>query len=109
MGLIINAESHANVYRNDVINQDQMNIDNSTVTNEDMNVYKEFAKQSAAYLQRKKPIYDFKTKNRSFIQLYKDLKKLGVQNNKFFLILMLYLLHEVNYATLLLYGLNLLI
>ena len=87
MGLIVNAESHANVYRNDVINQDQMNIDNSTVTNEDMNVYKEFAKQSAAYLQRKKPIYDFKTKNRSFIQLYKDLKKLGVQNNKFFLIL----------------------
>ena len=46
MGLIVNAESHANVYRNDVINQDQMNIDNSTVTNEDMNVYKEFAKQS---------------------------------------------------------------
>ena len=87
MGLILNAESHANVYRNDVINQDQMNIDNSTVTSEDMNVYKEFAKQSAAYLQRKKPIYDFKTKNRSFIQLYKDLKKLGVQNNKFFLIL----------------------
>ena len=83
MGLIMNATSQANIYRNDVINQNQMNIDNSTVTNEDMNVYKEFAKQSAAYLQRKKPIYDFKTKNRSFIQLYKDLKKLGVQKNEF--------------------------
>ena len=48
MGLIMNATSQANIYRNDVINQNQMNIDNSTVTSEDMNVYKEFAKQSAA-------------------------------------------------------------
>ena len=50
MGLIVNAESHANVYRNDFINQEQMNIDKSTLTNEDINVYKEFDKQSAAYL-----------------------------------------------------------
>ena len=30
-------------------------------------------------------IYDFSTKNKSFIQLHKDLKKLGIKNNRFFL------------------------
>lgn len=32
-----------------------------------------------------KPIYDFKTKNTSFIKLYQDLVKMGIKNNKFFL------------------------
>lgn len=87
MGMILNADPQVNVYKDDQINQDQMNVDNSTVTSEDETIFKTFAKESAAYLSKKKPIYDFKTKNRSFIQLYKDLKKLGVKNNKFFLIL----------------------
>lgn len=34
---------------------------------------------------RQKPIYDWKTKNKSFITLHKHLKALGVKNNKFFL------------------------
>ncbi len=33
------------------------------------------------------PIYDFKTKNKSFIQVHFDLKQLGIKNNKFHLIL----------------------
>lgn len=35
--------------------------------------------------RRLKPIYDFTTKNKSFIDLYNDLKTLGITNNKFFL------------------------
>lgn len=34
-----------------------------------------------------KPIYDWKTKNKSFIEVHIDLKRLGIKNNKFFLIL----------------------
>jgi hypothetical protein len=31
------------------------------------------------------PIYDFHTKNKSFLELYNDLYKMGIKNNKFFL------------------------
>lgn len=87
MGMILNAEQQANVYNKDQYNQSQMNVDNSTMTDDDIGIYRDFTKQAAGYLSKKKPIYDFKTKNRSFINLYKDLKKLGVKNNKFFLTL----------------------
>lgn len=36
-------------------------------------------------IPRRKPIYDWKTKNQSFLELHEDLKILGVDNNKFFL------------------------
>lgn len=36
-------------------------------------------------MKKRKPIYDFKTKNKSFLNLYNDLYKLGIKNNKFFL------------------------
>ena len=87
MGMIMNAEVQPNIYKNDVIDQKQMSVDNSTMTDDDVGIYKSFTNQAADYLKKKKPIYDFKTKNRSFINLYKDLKKLGIKNNKFFLIL----------------------
>ena len=35
--------------------------------------------------QKRKATYDFKTKNKSFLNLYNDLYKLGIKNNKFFL------------------------
>lgn len=38
-----------------------------------------------ASMKKRKPIYDFKTKNKSFLNLYNDLYKLGIKNNKFFL------------------------
>lgn len=34
---------------------------------------------------KKRKVYQWNTKNTSFIELHKDLKKLGVENNKFFL------------------------
>lgn len=87
MGMIVNAEQPVNIYKSDVVNRNQMNVDNSTMTDDDIGIYKQFTQQAAGYLAKKKPIYDFKTKNRSFINLYKDYKKLGIKNNKFFLIL----------------------
>ena len=36
-------------------------------------------------IPRRKPIYDWKTSNESFLELHEDLKILGVENNKFFL------------------------
>ena len=38
-----------------------------------------------ATLKQRKATYDFKTKNKSFLNLYNDLYKLGIKNNKFFL------------------------
>ena len=35
--------------------------------------------------QKRKATYDFKTKNKSFLNLYRDLSMLGIKNNKFFL------------------------
>lgn len=88
MGLLVNTEEdNLVVYNSDQIDERQLDINNSTVTSEDESIYKEFTRQSSQYLMRKKPIYDFKTKNRSFINLYKDLRKMGIENNKFFLIL----------------------
>ena len=38
-----------------------------------------------ATMKKRKVTHDFKTKNKSFLNLYNDLYKLGIRNNKFFL------------------------
>ena len=43
------------------------------------------AQSAKSVLTKRKPIYDWHTKNESFIELYKDYTKLGIKNNKFFL------------------------
>ena len=43
-----------------------------------------------------RPIYDDKTKNKSFIEVHEQLKMLGVKNNKFFLLLLNPLLQGVD-------------
>ncbi len=88
MAQIINSEyNDATVYNNEQLSESQMLVDNSTMTNEDEGVYKSFAAQADNYAKTvaKKKFYDFKTKNKSFIDLYQDLYKLGIKNNKFFL------------------------
>lgn len=89
MGLITNNPemNDVRVYNSEKLDNHQMDIDNSTTTEADERIYSQFMDQASMYLQKKKPMYDFKTKNKSFIRLYKDLKRLGVENNKFFLIL----------------------
>lgn len=87
MGFISNSIDEAPVYSSDKYDERQLSVDNSTTTAEDESVFAQFISQSSEYLKKKKPIYDFRTRNTSFIQLYKDLKALGIQNNKFFLIL----------------------
>lgn len=75
------------VYDNEKVSESQMSIDQSTMTAEDEGMYKAFAQQAGEYAKKvsKRKFYDFKTKNTSFLDLYQDLYKLGVKNNKFFL------------------------
>jgi hypothetical protein len=80
-------------YSSDNIDQSDMNrqflTESSTMTEETEGVMKEFAKHAGEYIKlaKKKKMYDFKTKNKSFLDLYNDLYKLGIKNNKFFLVL----------------------
>ena len=88
MAQIMNSEYDTTVkYNDEKYSSSQMSVDQSTMTAEDEGMYKSFAMQAGEYATRvsKKKFYDFKTKNKSFLELYQDLYKLGVKNNKFFL------------------------
>ena len=88
MAQILNSEYDSSVvYNNEKYSESQMSSDSSTMTTEDENLFKSFAVQASEYGKKvsKKKFYDFKTKNKSFLELYQDLYKLGVKNNKFFL------------------------
>lgn len=45
----------------------------------------EVGKKTINKAAKKKKVYQWNTKNKSFIEVHNDLKKLGVENNKFFL------------------------
>ncbi len=47
--------------------------------------YPELIQAAKKTLSSRKPIYDFNTHNKSFLNLYNDLYHLGIKNNKFFL------------------------
>ena len=89
MAQILNSgyEENTTVYNDQTASNAQMEADQSTMTAEDEGMYKAFAQQAGEYAKKvsKKKFYDFKTKNKSFLELYQDLYKLGVKNNKFFL------------------------
>jgi hypothetical protein len=88
MAQILNSEYENDIIYNDKkISESQMLVDQSTMTSDDEGMYKSFAAQAGDYAKKvsKKKFYDFKTKNKSFLDLYQDLYNLGVKNNKFFL------------------------
>lgn len=89
MSNILNPEYQESVvYNNEELSEAQMYTDASTVSAEDETIFKQFAKRATEYVakvSKKKKHYDWKTKNKSFLDLYQDLYKLGVKNNKFFL------------------------
>lgn len=89
MSNILNPEYQESVvYNNEELSETQMYTDASTVSAEDETIFKQFAKRATEYVakvSKKKKHYDWKTKNKSFLDLYQDLYKLGVKNNKFFL------------------------
>ena len=66
------------------INQD-MDYDNSSMNKDIEENMGGLIQAAKASLSKRKPIPDFKTKNKSFITLYNDLYHLGIKNNKFFL------------------------
>lgn len=88
MANILNPEYRESVvYDNEKYSELQMLNDVSTVSAEDEQIFKKFASQATAYASNvaKKKHYDWKTKNKSFLDLYQDLHALGIKNNKFFL------------------------
>lgn len=88
MSTILNPEyQETTVYSDEVFSETQMQTDSSTVSKEDEDMFAKFAKEAGNYVAKvsKKKHYDWRTKNKSFLDLYQDLYKLGVKNNKFFL------------------------
>lgn len=49
------------------------------------NNYGKVYNEAKKLTRKKKPTYDFNTKNKSFMDLYNDLYHMGIKNNKFFL------------------------
>ena len=84
----INVEpDNSPAYNDEKYSSAQMQTEQSTMTAEDEGMFKSFAMQAGDYAKRvsKKKFYDFKTKNKSFLELYQDLYRMGIKNNKFFL------------------------
>ena len=88
MAYLLNEDIHDNTR---IFDQDKSNINHDMQYDiGNMNKEIEDNMQSLAIaaktsLSQRKPIYDFKTSNKSFIELYNDLFHLGIKNNKFFL------------------------
>ncbi len=79
-------------YEQRVYNHKKMDVDRDLYSDTDGGAPKELvenfdnlAASAQKMLKSRKPHYDFKTRNKSFLELYSDLYKLGVKNNKFFL------------------------
>lgn len=70
---------------NDVIISSRFHGDEGAVpeaVSDDLEALRNAAK---ATLNQRRPIYDWKTTNHTFIDLHNDLRRLGIKNNKFFL------------------------
>ena len=88
MANVLNSEYQVStVYNDEQYSEAQMLTDSSTMSDEDEELFKQFSRQASEYAKKvaKKPKYDWHTKNKSFLDLYNDLHKLGIKNNKFFL------------------------
>lgn len=92
---IVNLEPTENIfidYHAGVENSDYTGYENIKLVNDDGGMNEEITKNfsgisHAAKNKRLTKHYHWKTKNTSFLELYKDLQTLGVKNNKFFLAL----------------------
>lgn len=88
MGHVLNP----NIENERYFDWDKVDVDNDLLANssggmadqiqDNMASIKTAARASS---QKRKATYDFKTKNKSFLNLYRDLSMLGIKNNKFFL------------------------
>lgn len=90
MSSILNQNYNARIYHKDPT----MAEVNETLTTDSGGMSKELefslpalTKSAVSMVKKRKPIPDFHTKNQSFLDVYNDLKKLGVKNNKFFLMI----------------------
>jgi hypothetical protein len=85
MAYIMNADDTIGNKDNNFIDDNNINDDTSTMDRSIEDNYSNIQKIAVDSLKSRKPIYNFKTKNTSFLELYNDLYKMGIKNNKFFL------------------------
>lgn len=88
MAYAVNMEAEPRIYHGDENYKPttlDLMPDNSTTSKEVEDNFATLKNAAMATLAKKKPVYHWSTKNKSFIALYNDLRKLGVKNNKFFL------------------------
>ena len=88
MSSIVNDDFFQTKYSNEPSNYDIKNSmsDDQGALNPDIEGgFDELVSSAKKIIKQRKPTYDFNTKNKSFINLYNDLRTLGIKNNKFFL------------------------
>lgn len=87
MAYVTNMDLGQRVYTDDKqqVTNGELMVDHSGMNAEVETNMENIIKAARASLKKRKPSYDFKTKNTSFLNLYNDLYKLGIKNNKFFL------------------------
>lgn len=87
MAYITNIEENtARLYDKDKINVDRdLMIDDSDMDPKIESALPSLAEAAKNSMKKRKPIPDFHTSNKSFLNLYNDLYKMGIKNNKFFL------------------------
>lgn len=86
MASIVNLPTYSRIYDKDKIDVSKdLQIDNANMDKAIEDNMSTMIIAAKTKLKSRKPIYDFKTKNKSFLDLYNDLFHLGITNNKFFL------------------------
>lgn len=88
MAFAVNMENTPRIYNGgeEYIPSDKdLMPDNSTTSKEVEDNFTVMRSAAMQTLSKRKPVYHWSTKNKSFLVLHNDLKKLGVKNNKFFL------------------------
>ena len=88
MGNILNSNvDNTRIYdsEKESFNSDMLANETGGMSSEIESNMTQLATAARMTMKKRKPLYDFKTKNKSFLNLYNDLYKLGIKNNKFFL------------------------
>lgn len=85
MARITNLDERPRIYDDSKVDVNNLYIDDSAMPKEFEDNIVQLQNAAASSLKQRKPIYNFKTKNKSFLNLYNDLYNMGIKNNKFFL------------------------
>lgn len=68
-----------------IITKDMVANESGGMSEDVANTFVDLSTAARSTVAKRKPFYDFKTKNKSFLDVYNQLYKLGIKNNRFFL------------------------